>query len=162
MKYQRRGDTMCPLDIQKFRQDTTDGELYNLEPRRSRKSHNHYFACIKTAFDNLSEGQQAQFGSADNLRKFALIREGYSHTQTYYADAPQEAARVATFLRHGRDYAIVTVTGSLVTYNTAESQSMKALGKKRFEASKDAVLSRLAHMIGVDADTLRANAGASA
>ncbi len=130
--------------------------------QRSRESHGHYFACVTAAWDNLTEEQQAQFGSADNLRKFALIREGYSHTQTYYADTPEEAARVATFLRHGQDYAIVTVTGSLVTYNTAESQSMKAMGKKRFEASKDAVLNRLAHMIGVDADTLRANAGRAA
>lgn len=130
--------------------------------QRSRESHSHFFACVKTVWDNLSDEQQKQFGSAEALRKFALIREGYSHTQTYYADTLQEATRVATFLRHGRDYAIVTVTGSLVTYNTAESQSMKAMGKKRFEASKDAVLSRLAHMIGTDADTLRANAGRAA
>ena len=53
------------------------------------------------------------------------------------------------------EYAIVTVTGSLVTVYTAQSQSYRAMGKDKFQASKQAVLDLIAEMIGVETKKLK-------
>ena len=60
------------------------------------------------------------------------------------------------------EYAIVTVSGPVVRKFTAKSQSISAMGKKDFQASKQAVLDFLSGSIGVDTGTLAENAGRAA
>jgi hypothetical protein len=47
-------------------------------------------------------------------------------------------------------YSVVAVRGPIVTVYTAKSQSVKAMGSKDFQASKDAVLALCADMISVE------------
>jgi hypothetical protein len=56
------------------------------------------------------------------------------------------------------DYAIVLMEGMVVTVWRAESQSYKAMGKKRFTESKRAVLDYCASLVGVSTNDLERNA----
>jgi hypothetical protein len=60
------------------------------------------------------------------------------------------------------EYALVSVEGSVVNVFSAQSQSQRAMGKQRFQASKEAVLDVLASMVGVKAEQLQHEAGRAA
>lgn len=140
------------------------GMRYRLaeEQDRSAASHRHYFACINTAWENLPEHLAAEFPTPDHLRRYALIKAGYADRRTLVASSKAEAVRLAAFVKPMDSYAVVTVSDATVTVWTARSQSVKAMGKAEFLASKDAVLSILAEMIGTDPTTLAANAAQAA
>ncbi|MEM9762119.1 MAG: hypothetical protein AAF968_06370 [Pseudomonadota bacterium] len=122
---------------------------------RSQASHNHYFAEIGNAFANIPEFQQDQPWAAtpETMRKHALIAEQYCQVQAIDAGSNAAAERVRIGIRAVlMDYSVILVRGSSVVVYTAESQSMKAMGKARFQASKDAVLSWIAaNVYGVPA-----------
>lgn len=128
------------------------GEVYNLEAieQRSAKSHAHYFATVNEAWQNLPENLTEQFPTSEHLRKWCLIRAGYAENRQIVAGSRAEAQRIGAFIKPMDSYAVVTVRDAVVTVYTAESQSMRAMGKQRFQESKDAVLSLLAAMIGTD------------
>jgi len=132
------------------------GETYRLEPveDRSAVSHRHYFASINEAWSNLPEDQVERFPTAEHLRKWCLIKAGYADSCQIVAASRAEALRLAAFIRPMDTYAVVTVDGPVVTRWTAHSQSLRAMGKKVFQESKDAVLGILAGLIGVTADEL--------
>jgi hypothetical protein len=142
----------------------TIGEHYALEEvqERSSKSHAQYFASVNTAWQNLPDHIAEQFPTADKLRKHALIRCGFHDKTSIVASSRAEAVRLAAFLRGIDDYAIVTVSGSLVERYTAKSQSYRAMPKGEFQASKQAVLDWIASLVGTDASTLARNAEAVA
>lgn len=148
------GDAMMPLPGFLWRCDAefVCGEVYNLEAieQRSAKSHAHFFASVNEAWQNLPENLLEQFPTSEHLRKWCLIRAGYAEHRNIVAASKAEAQRLAAFVKPMDSYAVVTVRESVVTVYTAESQSMKAMGKQRFQESKDAVLSLLATMIGTD------------
>lgn len=148
------GEVMEPLRSFAKRCDAefTVGEVYNLEAieERSAASHRHYFASVNEAWQNLPENLVEQFQTSEHLRKWCLIRAGYAEHRNIVAASKAEAQRIAAFVKPMDSYAVVTVRDSVVTVYTAESQSMKAMGKQRFQESKDAVLSLLAAMIGTD------------
>jgi hypothetical protein len=139
------------------------GERYTLveEKQRSGASHRHYFASVNEAWTNLPEHVAGRFPTADHLRKYALIMTGFRDERTIVASSRAEAHRLAAFVRPMDEYAVVTVDGALVRVLTAKTQSMRAMDRATFQASKDAVLGYLAEMIGVDADGL-ARAGEAA
>ena len=60
------------------------------------------------------------------------------------------------------DFAIVVVTGSVVTRFTAKSQSQRAMGKADFQASKDAVLDLAAQLIGATPQQIEESARTAA
>lgn len=132
------------------------GERYTIDvvEERSAKSHAHYFASINEAWSNLPEDQVERFPTAEHLRKWCLIKAGYADSCQIVAASRAEALRLAAFIRPMDTYAVVTVEGPVVTRWTAHSQSMRAMGKKVFQESKDAVLGILAGLIGVTADEL--------
>lgn len=140
------------------------GQVYRLveQQDRSQASHNHYFAAITEAWRNLPDAVAEQFPTAEHLRKFALIKAGYADSRQIVASSKAEAVRLAAFIRPLDEYGIVTVSDAVVTHWTARSQNMRAMGKKDFEASKQAVLDLVAGMIGVTRDQLSANAGQAA
>jgi hypothetical protein len=129
-----------------------------IEEERSHASHNHFFASVAEAWKNLPDDLAERFQTADHLRKFALIKSGYHDERSVVCASKAEAQRVAAFIRPIDDYAVVTVNEATVRFFTAKSQSMKAMGKTDFYASKQAVLDTVAAMIGVTADALAANA----
>lgn len=148
------GDAMMPLPgfLRRCDAEFVCGEVYNLEAieQRSAKSHAHFFASVNEAWQNLPENLLEQFPTSEHLRKWCLIRAGYAEHRNIVAASKAEAQRLAAFVKPMDSYAVVTVRESVVTVYTAESQSMKAMGKQRFQESKDAVLSLLATMIGTD------------
>lgn len=126
---------------------------------RSWKSHQAYFAQIGEAWKNLPERCQLEpyAGHRDHLRKHALIMAGYRADPIAFVMASNaEALRAAPVLRATvKDYCIAPVQGPTVTLFAAKSQSLKAMGRKEFQESKDAVLSWISGEIGVDVSMLR-------
>lgn len=128
------------------------GELYLIDAieERSGKSHNHYFAIVNQAWVNLPEDIAERFSSSEHLRKFALIKAGFRDERSIVCASKAEALRVAGFVKPLDEYAVVTVLEAVVTVYTAKSQSAKAMGKAKFQESKEAVLGVLAGLIGVE------------
>lgn len=157
---------MRPLDRFQKRAERqyVEGEIYRLGviEERSTNSHSHYFASVKEAWKNLHEDAADHFPTADHLRKYALIKCGFYNERTVALGSPAEAERVASFVAPFDEYAIVTVTGTVVSIYTPKSQSYRAMEKGEFQRSKQAVLDYLASMVGVSAKQLGDEAGRAA
>ena len=153
------GTAMEPMRGFSKRADDTFivGQVYRLEPveDRSAKSHRHYFASIHEAWSNLPEAMAERFPTSEHLRKFALIRTGYADRREIVCSSKAEARRVAAFVKPLDEYALVTATEFVATVWTAQSQSIRAMGKAAFAKSKDDVLGLLAQMIGVTVEALK-------
>ena len=136
------------------------GQTYTLEEikDRSSASHRHYFACIHDAWLNLSEAAAVQFPTSEHLRKIALIASGYADIRTLPCSSRAEALRLAAFIRPIDTYAIVHVKEAVVTVSTAQSQSVRAMGAKEFQASKTKTLDYIAVQIGTTPAQLERNA----
>ena len=132
------------------------GEVYTLaeEKARSSNSHRHYFAMVNEAWATLPEHMAAQFPTAEHLRKFALIKAGFADSRQIVAASKAEALRIAAFIRPLDEYGVVSVEGAVVTHWTAQSQSTRAMGGKRFQESKSAVLDYIASLSGAQAGDL--------
>lgn len=137
--------------------DFVVGEQYALvrHEDRSPATHRHFFACVNEAWKNLPEGMEDRFPNAESLRKYALIKAGYRDERSIVCASKAEALRVKAFVEPIDDFAIVLADGATVTVFTAKSQSQKAMGKKTFQESKDAVLRIIAELIGTDPTTLK-------
>ena len=136
------------------------GRSYRLQTveERSEASHRHFFAALHEAWANLPADLSERFPTSERLRKFALIKSGFATQRQIVASSRAEALRLAAFVAPMDEYALVETRGAVVTVWEAESQSMRAMGKKRFAASKDAVLGFCASLIGVEPETLREEA----
>ncbi len=135
------------------------GEVYSLgeEAERSERSHKHFFACVREAWKTLPEDLGDTYPTAEHLRKKALIATGYRDERMIVCDLTSEAARVAAFVQPLDDFAIVSQSGAVVRVWTAKSQSIAAMGRAEFQASKDAVLRFCADLIGVEPAALSRN-----
>lgn len=152
--YTWNGEAMQPLP--RFAKEADKrfviGERYSLDEiqERSHKSHAHYFACIGNAWSSLPDHIAEKFPSAEHLRKYALIRTGFRDERSIACSSKAEALRLAAFIKPMDEFAIVTVSGPLVSVYTAKSQSCRAMGKHDFQKSKDAVLAFLDELLGVE------------
>lgn len=158
------GESMIPRHPRRADQLYVVGERYWLEPHepRSMRSHGHFFACVHEAWANLPEDLAEQYPTADHLRKRALIKAGYRNERSFVCASRAEALRFLTFLKATDNMAFYVVHECTVIEYTAKSQSMRAMGKRDFQASKDAVLDVLAELIGTPVGDLRQNAGKAA
>lgn len=147
-----------------------DAVRLTITHERSPSSHSHFFAALHEAWKQLPEVYGDQFTNYEHFRKWLLIREGYCHVRDFVCDTKEDASRLAAALRTRDDwvtdehkvYAVVILEGCVVRECIAESQSLPAMSKKRFQESKQAILDAAASLIGVDVETLRANAGGAA
>lgn len=164
--YQWTGEAMAPVG--RFRRECDAsfvvGEKYRLAPYedRSLSSHNHEFAFVAEAWKNLPEDIAAEYPTPEHLRKRALIAAGYYREQAVDAGSNAAAFRVARFVGLLEEYSVVVVQGPLVVIRTPKSQSRRAMDKRTFQASKQAILDILAEMIHVEPQALLQNAGAAA
>ena len=161
--FEWNGERMVPANsywAKRCNEHFVVGLKYQLveQQERSMKSHRHYFSCIKEAWDNLPEHLAEQYASPEHLRKKALIKAGYRNERSVVCDTPAQATKVAAFLMPIDEYAAVVVRGNVVYHLTAKSQSMKAMGKKEFGESKEAVLNAIAALIDVTPEELRRSA----
>lgn len=146
--------------------DLDEGEvvLVSIERGRSQATHRHQFAWVKDAWATLPEHLAGMpwAETPETLRKHALIATGFHQTYTLDCGAMATARRVKAALvaaeagKHG--YALGRVSGPVVTVWTPESQSLRAMGGKRFQESKSAILDWIAQQIGTTADELKRNA----
>ena len=116
--------------------------VMNVENERSMRSHRHYFASIKDAWDNLPERYALTQWAASpvHLRKYALIRTGHYNSTSYPCATQAEAQRWAANMRPIDEFGVVTARDAVVTRYEAKSQSVKAMGPKEFQKSKTDVL----------------------
>lgn len=122
---------------------------------RSERSHNHQFAEINDMFQNLPESHKHEpyAANADCFRKHGLIMEGYCDVYgivcATHKDACDAAPHIAKSERKLHGYALATVKGNVIAIKTPHSQSMRAMGKDKFQESKDAVLGWARHLVGL-------------
>lgn len=150
------GDAMVPLNAKRADAFYTVGERYIMAPvsQRSDATHKHEFAWLREAWMSLPDDLAERFPTAEHLRKWALIRAGYSDSHTITCASKAEAIRVAAFIRPIDEFAVVTTNGATVTRFTAKSQSRRAMGAKEFQDSKTKILEVVARMLGVEPSEL--------
>lgn len=117
---------------------------------RSVESHRHYFAAIHEAWLNLPEAISTEFPSSEALRKFCLIKAGFCTVTKIACMTNREAVKLITSVSEMDGFAVCEVAGNIATVYRAHSQSMKAMGQKKFQESKTAVLEILSAMIGTE------------
>lgn len=159
------GREMVPLD--RFRalanRQFRAGQEYALVPHqgRSEKAHGLYFKCVEVAWRTLPEKWQKRrdtnterFLTSEHLRKWILVQEGYADEHTTVCDSEEKAREVAALCRSLDGYAVIRVSGNIVTVWTAQSQDKHHMGHEAFQKSMDSVLSSLADMLGITVQKL--------
>jgi len=141
-------------------EDFVVGEVYVMVEHRDRStsSHNHFFACVGDAWKTLPDELLESYPTAEHLRKKALIWKGWRDERTIACSSKAEAERIAAFVKPMDDFAVVTVRDAVVRVWTAKSQSMKAMGAKDFQASKQDVLDFIDDLLGVERGATSGNA----
>jgi hypothetical protein len=157
------GEAMVPL--QRFHNvanaEFTVGERYRMEAQEyhSWVSHQHQFAWLHEAWLSLPRRIADRFLNEDQLRKHALIDGGFCDCTTVSCATRAEAERWFQVLTKDDPYCIVRIEGASLMRFTAQSQSMKAMGPKRFQQSKQHVLDFVSNLLEADsASTERAAA----
>src|SRR6202034_4377926 len=163
--YRWSGSALVPLPrfAKMCAEQFTAGAIYRMkeDEQRSEKSHDHFFGCVKAAFENLPEHVADRFASPEHLRKWALIRSGFRSERTIIFQADDDAECTALLAQELDEFAVVLVEGRIVAVYTAKSQKLKrangdGMGRAEFEASKEAVLRVCSELIGIDVTTLLA------
>jgi len=136
------------------------GEKYKLVEHkdRSANSHRHFFATVNDAWRTLPDHMLDDYPTAEHLRKKALIRKGYHFTRDHVCDTPAAARNMAAFIRPMDEYAIIIAKDCVVRVHTAMSQSVKAMGARDFQESKQAVLDFIDDLLGVERGATAENA----
>lgn len=128
------------------------GERYrcDVQEDRSWTSHRHQFAWLHEAWLSLPEHVAARFLNEDQLRKHGLIAGGFCDSTTIVCAGRAEAERWCQHLRTREPDTIVSINGNVLVQFTAWSQSRRAMNKQTFQRSKDAVLSYVEDLLGVE------------
>lgn len=147
-----------------FDQQFAVSEEYPLiiSEERNMTRHRGYFAQVNEAFKNLDEAYANGYPSPDHLRADALIEAGYCSMDQFECKSHEEALRIARRFRREIPLARIRVRDDLVIVYEAESQSVSAMKKERFEASCRAVLQIVASMARTTPAELKKNAGKAA
>ena len=124
---------------------------WQLAEHRSRETHNHYFHCVSEAWGSLPEALMDEHPTPAHLRHFALIKGGFCTETKVVCATNGDALKMAAYANTTDSFALVDIAGRVVTIWRAESQSLHAMGAKKFQASKEAVLRVISEMIGADA-----------
>lgn len=150
------GEAMLPLNARAADRQYVVGEHYKLAPyeERSAATHNHEFAWLQEAWQNLPENLADAYPTPDHLRRRALIEAGYFTEKAVDAGSNAAALRVAAFARSENEFALVMVRGAFVIMRIAKSQSRRAMNKQEFQASKTAIMEVIASLIGATPEAL--------
>lgn len=134
-----------------------DGEVVTLErnEERSGPSHRHMFAWLHEAWLNLPEHLACKHQTEEHLRHWALIETGYCHEDVSVWDSAKDAMTAGLMMRKLDTYCVVVISGRTVRRYTAMSQSVRAMGKDKFQASKTAILDLISSLIGITPEQLR-------
>lgn len=138
-----------------------DTVYYTMAPweDRSIATHNHQFAWLHQAWQNLPEDLADAYPTPEHLRKRALIEAGFYDEDVIDAGTKAAALRVASHFRKRDDFAWIVVRGPVVVVRTAKSQSRRYMDKDTFQKSKTAIMEIIANMIGSTPAQLEAEGG---
>ena len=138
-----------------------EGGDYTLAPveERSMASHSQFFASMNEYYNNLPEKIAARWPSAQHFRKWCLCETGWFDEKEFELATQKHAKLLATFIRTDDDYARIAIRGTTVIVRRARSQSLAAMGKADFQASKQAVLELAEQFVGVSPKTMMKEAG---
>lgn len=160
------GTSMVPLPKfeRKCNEQFVVGYKYLLEEihERSVKSHNHAFGWLTESWRQLPEEYIDLYPSPEHLRKRALIAAGYYNETIVDAGTKEGAFQFAATLRARDDFAMVSVSDTIVVIRDAKSQSRRSMKKKEFQESKTKIMDIIADLIGVTPEQLLENAGQAA
>lgn len=136
------GEVFRPIHPRRADNYLTVGERYSLVQYedRSAATHNHQFAWLYDAWQNLPEDIADQYPTPEHLRKRALIDAGFYDETIIDAGTNAAAIRVAAAVRAIDTFALVFVRKCFVIRRTAKSQSRRAMKKDEFQASKTAIM----------------------
>ena len=142
--------------------DLADGEvvLVSIERGRSASSHKHQFAWLHDAWASLPESLMFEDWAAtpETMRKRALIECGYYEQAIVDCSGDKAAREVAKALgaarRAANGYAVAVVRDGVAIVRWPESQSVKAMGGKRFQESKTKIMDWVAGKLGVASSDL--------
>jgi hypothetical protein len=156
------GEAMRPVRAKTADETYVVGQLYWFEEEQPRNmaAHRAKFANIRDLWITLPESLQDEFPSPEALRARALIDAGYCTTRHIDAGSGAGAERVAAYVKGDKPFAAVVTRGTVVVVCEPESQSLKAMGAKRFAESMQAVESIILGMIGVSPSSLSAGEAA--
>jgi len=132
------------------------GEWYFVEvvEQRSMASHRHYFAQLTEIWRSIPEEVGERYPSVESFRKACLIACGFCHKTEAVCATNRQALALAATIGRMDDYALVEVRDRALAVWTADSQSLKAMGKETFQKSKQAVLEWTAAQIGARPEEL--------
>jgi hypothetical protein len=154
LRYEGEGEFRVLSDYWAARADKefTVGEVYKMveHHERSDNSHRHFFASIKNAWDNLPDTLLDEYPTPEHLRKKGLVACGYADHRDHVCATKQEARKLRAFIKPLDDYAIVECRENVVRVYTAKSQSVKAMGARDFQESKQKILDWLDALLGVE------------
>jgi hypothetical protein len=148
---------MRPLRPKAADEEYVIGQVYVLveaPEERSVESHRHYFAALNDAWAHLPERLADLFPTPEHLRKRALIDAGYYNEVIIDAGSKAAALRVAAFVRGDDEFAVVVTRGPLVGVRKAKTQKFRMMPAAEFHASANAVMKRVAELIGVEQEDL--------
>jgi hypothetical protein len=156
LPYTWDGEALRPMRPKLCDKELVIGALYFMEAKevRSEAAHRSYFASIRDAWLNLPEDETDRFPTPESLRKYALIKTGYCKKRDIVCANNAQAIALVAVISDLDAYSLVTVSERVVSVWTAESQSYKAMGKKRFNESQNAVRDYCASLIGVAPEEL--------
>jgi hypothetical protein len=158
LTYRRVGYTLVPRQKWQFDRQFVDGHDYDLieHEERSSASHTHYFATVNEAWKTLPESQSRRWADATHMRKWFLIKTGWSVDRTICAETEQGAKEIAALAGQLDPSAVIIIQGSVVTVSVARTQKggRGGMNKEDFQTSKQAVLEEIAAVLGVDVATL--------
>lgn len=139
-----------------FAREFVPGRVYVMveQEESSDKQRAFFFATVKDMWATLPDELARQFVDPDALRKHSLIRCGYAHIYHVACADDDEAMRAASSMKPHDNYAIITVTGRVVSVATAKSQKRprgngEGMAKAEFQESANAVLDFIRDMLGV-------------
>lgn len=157
------GDFMVPLSRFRLACDKqfVVGETYQLieHEERSQASHAHFFACLQEGWRNLPEDMAERFPTVEALRKWCLIKCGYADVRSMVYETVKDAKTASSFIGMYSEHSVIVQKDRVVSVYTAKSQSVRAMDKAAFQASKTAVLDLVASMIGVTTQELAKQVG---
>lgn len=139
----------------------TEGEEYTLAQieERSMASHSQYFAALNDYYENLPETVSARWPSREHFRKWCLVECGFFDEKEFDMASERHAKALGAFIRTEDEYARIVVRGTKVIVRRPKSQSLSAMGKEEFQASKQAVLELAAEFVGVAPSKMMKEAG---
>lgn len=129
---------------------------------RNMSAHRWYFASINEAWKNLAEEYANGYPSPEHLRAAALVEAGYCTETNYVMDSPKDARQLGIALRRLSPLAIIRISGNVVKHFEAESQSVSAMKRERFDRSIRDVIEIVSSMARTTPAELKKNADRSA